>query len=270
MGKSIHIFVISYPRADINKRISYHFSNTGVKCLKLKDKVAIVTGASRGIGRIIALTLAREGARVVVTARSKPQLDELVIQISEDGGDALAIAASVSDEEAVQELINQTLERFGTIDILVNNAGIGRFAEVINYKFDDFKAQVETNLYGVFLISKAVLPTMLEKKMGSIVNIVSIAGINGFAGGSGYCASKFGVMGFIECLHEEVKAQGIRVTAILPGSVNTMFSGRELLKEEAEKRIQPEDLAKVVLDVLTIPETSLISQVIVRPPKKYR
>ncbi len=261
---------MSYPRADINKRISYHFSNTGVKCLKLKDKVAIVTGASRGIGRIIALTLAREGARVVVTARSKPQLDELVTQISEDGGDALAIEASVSDEEVVQEMINQTLERFGTIDILVNNAGIGRYAEVINYKFDDFKEQIETNLYGTFLPTRAVLPTMLEKKSGSIVNIVSIAGITGFAAGSGYCASKFGIMGFAECLHEEVKAQGIRVTNILPGSVNTTFSGRELPKEEAEKRIQPEDVAKTVLDVLTIPETALISQVIMRPPKKYR
>jgi len=232
--------------------------------------VALVTGSSRGVGRAIALTLAREGARVVLTARSKPQLDELAARIAEEGGTALAIEADVSNEAAVEELIRHTLEQFGTIDILVCNAGIGHYAEVVNFTFEKFKEMVETNLYGTFLPTRAILPTMLENKSGSIVNIISIAGITGFASGSGYCASKFGVMGFIECLHEEVKAQGIRVTAVLPGSVNTTFSGKVLPKEEAEKRIQPEDIAKVVLDVLTIPETALISQVIVRPPKKYR
>jgi len=128
-----------------------------VKYLKLKDKVAIITGASRGIGRAIALTLVREGVRVVVTARSKAQLEELVSQITEEGGVALAIEASVSNEQSVHQLIKDTLERFGTIDILVNNAGIGRFAEVVNFKFDEFKAQVETNLYGTFLPTRAVL-----------------------------------------------------------------------------------------------------------------
>lgn len=175
----------------------------------------------------------------------------------------------MSNETAIEELIHHTLEQFDTIDILVCNAGIGYYAKVVDFEFETFKKMIQTNLYGVFLPTRAVLPTMLEKKFGNIIYIISISGIVGFASGSGYCASKFGVMGFLECLHEEVKAQGIRVTAILPGSVNTTFSGRILPKEEAEKRIQPEDIAKVVLDVLTIPETALISQVIVRPPKKY-
>lgn len=165
-----------------------------MKYLKLKNKVAIITGASRGIGRAIALILAREGAQVVVTARSKTQLEVLAAQITEEGGIALAVEASVSDERAVQQLIADINERFGKIDILVNNAGIGRFAEVVDFTFEEFKAQVEKNLYGTFLMSKAVLPIMLEKTLGNIVNVVSIAGITGFTRGSGYCASKFGVM----------------------------------------------------------------------------
>ncbi len=239
--------------------------------MKLKNKVTIITGASRGIGRVIALTMAREGAQVTVTARTKSQLDELVAQITEEGGEALAVEASVSDEDEVKHIIDMTMEQFGTISILVNNAGIGSFTEVVDFPYNQFIEMIETNLVGVFLMSKAVLPVMLENKSGSIVNIVSIAGITGFAGGSGYCASKFGVMGFTECLHEEVKAQGIRVTSILPGSVNSAFSsGKTRSQEESAKRIQPEDIAKVVMDVITIPETALISQIIVRPPKKYK
>ncbi|MBI2428673.1 MAG: SDR family NAD(P)-dependent oxidoreductase, partial [Ignavibacteriales bacterium] len=227
----------------------------------------IVTGASKGIGSEIAVTLAKEGVSVVLAARNSEALTSLQLKIEKMGGIARAIPTDVTSEHSVKNLVLETLTHFGTIDILINNAGVGVYTNVIDMKTADYEAMMNVNLKGVFLSSREVLSTMIKQKRGEIINIASLAGKNSFAGGSVYSATKWGLIGFGRSLMLEVRDHNIRVVTICPGSVNTHFADKERDQPEI---IQPEDVAETVLFALTMPNRVNVSEIDIRPTIKPR
>ncbi len=217
--------------------------------MKLEGKVAIVTGAGRGIGRAIALSFAREGARVAAVARSAGEIQEVVREIQKLNRAAVAIQADISKEEDAARIVNQTLQEFQTIDILVNNAGTNLpFRKVVDLSLKEWERVLAVNLTGTFLVTKAVLPTMMEKKGGKIIIMSSIGGRRGAAGRVPYRPTKAALINFMECVAAEVKKYGIAVNAICPGTVDT-----RMLKEIAGDRApapamsHPDDIARVAL-----------------------
>ncbi|MEB3216814.1 MAG: 3-oxoacyl-[acyl-carrier-protein] reductase [Nostocales cyanobacterium 94392] len=218
----------------------------------LRSQVAVVTGASRGIGRAIAQELATLGANVVVNYASSSQAaEELVSEITAAGGSAIALQADVSQAEEVDTLINTVLEKFNRIDILVNNAGITRDTLLLRMKPEDWQAVINLNLTGVFLCTRAVSKTMLKKRSGRIINIASVAGQMGNPGQANYSAAKAGVIGLTKTLAKEFSSRGITVNAVSPGFIETdMTSG--LQSEEILKMIplgrygKPEEIAGMV------------------------
>lgn len=188
----------------------------------LKDKVAVVTGASRGIGKAAALALASQGAKVVVNyARSSDAAEAIVRQITEAGGEAIAIQADVSQSEQVDNLIKTTLDKFGRIDVLVNNAGITKDTLLLRMKLEQWQAVIDLNLTGVFLCTKAVSKTMLKQRSGRIINIASVAGQMGNPGQANYSAAKAGVIGFTKTVAKELANRGVTVNAVAPGFIET-------------------------------------------------
>lgn len=222
----------------------------------LTEKVALVTGAARGLGRAIALELATAGAKVVVNyAGSEGKAAEVVEKIRAAGGEAFAVQADVSQAEDVERLVKATLEGFGRIDILVNNAGIARDNLLLRMKEGDWDAVLDTNLKGVYLCTKAVSKGMLKQRFGVIVNISSVVGISGNAGQANYAAAKAGVIGFTKSMAKELAPRGIRVNAVAPGYIATDMT--DILPEEVKNEMishiplgrvgKPEDVAKAVL-----------------------
>ena len=188
----------------------------------LKDKVAVVTGASRGIGKAAALALASQGAKVVVNyARSSDAAEAIVKQITEAGGEAIATEADVSQSEQVDNLIKTTLDKFGRIDVLVNNAGITKDTLLLRMKLEQWQAVIDLNLTGVFLCTKAVSKTMLKQRSGRIINIASVAGQMGNPGQANYSAAKAGVIGFTKTVAKELANRGVTVNAVAPGFIET-------------------------------------------------
>jgi 3-oxoacyl-[acyl-carrier protein] reductase len=189
---------------------------------KLNGQVAIVTGASRGIGRATALALATEGAKVVVNyARSSGAADEVVAEITGAGGEAIALQADVSQAEEVDNLIKTTKGKFGSIDVLVNNAGITRDTLLLRMKLEEWQAVIDLNLTGVFLCTKAVSKIMLKQRRGRIINIASVAGQMGNPGQGNYSAAKAGVIGFTKTVAKELASRGVTVNAVAPGFIAT-------------------------------------------------
>lgn len=235
--------------------------------MELKGAVAIITGASKGIGRAIAIALAKEGVTIVLVARNSELLAMVQKEISEIGGRSVSIPTDVTSENSVSNLIIETEKRFGRIDILVNNAGVGIFSNVVDMKTDDFEVMMNVNLKGVFLSCRAVLPSMIKQKHGEIINIASLAGKNSFAGGSIYSATKWGLIGFSRSLMLEVRDYNVRVVTICPGSVNTNFADKE---RNEPTIIQPEDVAETVLFSLTMPNRVNVSEIDIRPTIKPR
>lgn len=235
--------------------------------MTLKNKVAIVTGASRGIGETIAVRLAREGMRIVLAARTESMLHSVKREIENSGGTAIAIPTDVTSEQSVHRMVEETAAAFGAVDVLVNNAGVGFFSPVTEMTIPQFDAMVNVNLKGMFLCCKEVLPHMSRQGRGDIVNIASLAGKNSFAGGSVYSATKWGVLGFSRSLMLEVRDRMIRVITICPGSVNTHFSDTERNNPDI---IQPDDVAETVLFALTMPGRVNVSEIDVRPTIKPR
>jgi len=218
----------------------------------LRQRVAIVTGASRGIGRAIALALAAEGANVVVNyASSSAAAQEVVAVITDAGGTAVALQADVSKLEQVDSLLSQTIEKFGRVDVLVNNAGITRDTLLLRMKPEDWQAVIDLNLTGVFLCTRAVSKVMLKQKSGRIINIASVAGQMGNPGQANYSAAKAGVIGFTKTVAKELASRGITVNAVAPGFIATDMTS-ELKSEEILKYIplgrygEPEEVAGLV------------------------
>ena len=233
--------------------------------VSIENQIAVVTGAGRGIGRAIAIELGRLGANVVLAARSRTELEDTARAI---GAKASVIPTDVRKKEELQRLFEHIAAVTGPVDILVNAAGLGIFGLVVDFKDEDFDTLIDTNLRGIFLACRFVLPPMIERKRGHIINIASIAGKVGSATRAVYCASKFGVVGFTQSLAEEVRQHGIRATLICPGSTDTRFSPGEIASKSRERMLRPEDIAHAVRMVVTQEPNSFISEIIMRPTQK--
>ncbi len=232
----------------------------------LAGKVALVTGASRGIGFAIARRLGQMGARVSICGRNQAKLDRSASSLRDEGIETLAVQADVARGDQISALVQKTRQELGPIDILVNNAGTGVFGPFHEFGESDWNAVMDTNLKSVFLVCRAVAPEMIRRQTGHIINISSLAGKNTFANGAIYCASKWGLMGLSGSMAEDLRGYGIRVSAICPGSVATEFPGQG--GKTASKILQPDDVAHAVAALVTQSGGSFISEVHIRPTRK--
>ena len=247
----------------------------------LQDRVALVTGAGRGIGRAIALAFAAEGAKLAITARTVSELDEVVVQIRSAGGTALAMPADLADQSLPSRLVADVEQSLGPVEILVNNAGIGSSADpraVVDFSDEFWEQTLKVNLTAPYLLSKAVLPGMLARKWGRIIMIASINGKIGALHGAAYAASKHGLLGFTRTLAMEVASQGITVNAICPGPVHTVMNDRRVdydakrrgvaFDEQAAgltplgRRLEPEEIAPLAVYLASSAAASVVGQAI--------
>jgi NAD(P)-dependent dehydrogenase (short-subunit alcohol dehydrogenase family) len=235
----------------------------------LTGRAAIVTGSTHGIGRAIAEALVARGVHVVVCARTVAHVRTVAEELARRGpGGAVGIPGDVRDPEQCARLVAGAMSAFGRLDVLVNNAGVGHTRPIQELSLEEWREQIETNLGGVFYCSRAAIPHLRKTGDGWIVNIASLAGRNAFAGGAGYNASKFGLVGMSEAMMLDLRYEGIRVSVVMPGSVQTGFGGRA--SSDKEWALQPEDVAATVVQLLELPPHALVSKVEMRPtrPKK--
>jgi len=231
--------------------------------VNLTGKTAVVTGGTRGIGYAIAEALVSAGANVAITGRIEAEIENAISRLDHIGpGTISGYACDVRDYNKVKLLF----AGFGVVDILINNAGIGIFAPVESMSPEDFRAVLETNVFGVFYCCHEAIPLMKKRGGGYIINISSLAGANPHAEMAAYNASKFGLNGFSEALMQEVRHDGIKVSYIMPGSVNTEFGGDEP-SDEKSWQLQPGDIAQVVMDLLAHPARALPSRIEIRPSR---
>ncbi len=232
----------------------------------LAGQVALITGASRGIGLAIAERLADLGARTAICARDIARIESAAAGLRKRGAEVFAAVADVTRAADATRLAEETHAALGPVDILVNNAGIGWFKPFYEFEEAEWDSIVDTNLKGVFLVSRAVAPEMIRRRTGQIINISSLSGKSTFQNGGVYCASKWGLMGLTGCMMEDLRGHGIRVAAVCPGSVATEFSppsGRD-----QRKILQAEDVVHAVAMILTQAPTSFISEIQMRPVAK--
>lgn len=220
----------------------------------LKGKVAIVTGAARGIGKATATALAQEGVNVGLLARSEATLKEVATELEGLGIKVAYAVADVSSQEQVEAAVQKLTNELGAADILINNAGIGTFGTVLEMDPEEWKRIIDTNLLGTYYVTRAVLPQLIEKNGGDIINISSTNGLNGAATSSAYSASKFAVIGFTESLAQEVRRNNIRVSALTPSTVATDLAlDLSLIKENNDSKfMQPEDIAEFIVNQLKL------------------
>ncbi len=234
--------------------------------MKLKDKIVVVTGGTKGIGYAIAESLLKADAKVFICARDKSELKRVLEKLSALG-EVNGEVCDVRSEEQIKAMLEECVRVLGGVDILVNNAGIGIIGKTVEeMSGDEFRQTLETNLFGVFYACHHALPLMKTRGGGYIINISSLAGQNAHPKMAAYNASKFGLNGFSEALMQEVRADNIKVTAICPGSVNTFFGGEEPGGEKSWQ-LQPEDIAQTVLDLLNMNDRALSSKIEIRPSK---
>ena len=241
--------------------------------MKLQNKIAVITGAGKGIGKATAELFLKEGAKVVLTSRNKSDLEQLIAENKSYKDNISVIAGDISKEETINKVIDETIGNHGRIDILVNNAGFGIFDNLVDSKLEDFDSVFNTNVRSLYLITKGFLPHMIKEQSGTIINIASVAGKQGFATGSIYCASKHAVMGLSRALMLEVRQYNIRVCAVCPGSVATEFfraDSQTSLSSRKESVLQAEDIAETILLAASLPENATLHEIEVRPtnPRK--
>ena len=232
----------------------------------IEGKVAIITGASRGVGKATAMALSRNGVSVVLAARTQNDLERVSDEIQANGGDALVVRTDVTLLDQVQQLVDQTLDHHGKIDVLINNSGIGIFESVIDSDIESWNKVLDSNLKSVYLCSKAVLPSMFEQQAGQIINILSIASKVAFQFSSAYCAAKAAALAFTKVLREEIREHGIRVTAVLPGSINSPFWAGMEHHPDFDLMLTPEHIAQTIVDIVKSPDDMTIEEVTVTPP----
>lgn len=234
--------------------------------MTLEGKVVVVTGAGRGIGKAVASALAKSGCRVVLSARTAAQLEEVRRDIELSGGVATAVPGDLTRDDALDTLAAESRRAYGEVDILINNAGWGRRAPVVKINAEDLDQTVRLNLRAPILLAQRLLPDMIAKNEGAVINIGSVSGKTGEANGAVYSATKFGLIGFTQSLYEEVREHRIKVCVILPGFVDTPLipPTRQL---DRSKMIQADDVAQAVLYVLTSPPTSCPVEITIRPQR---
>lgn len=220
----------------------------------LKGKVALVTGAGRGIGRAVAFALANEGVNIGLFARTEADLKEVANELEALGVKVAFAAVDIASKEEVDQAVKKITSELGTMDILINNAGIGKFATLLDMEPEEWKRIIDVNLMGAYYVTRAVLPQLIEKNGGDIINISSTNGLNGAATSSAYSASKFGLIGLTESLAQEVRRNNIRVTALTPSTVATELAvSTNLIRENNnEKYMQPEDIAEFIVSQLKL------------------
>ena len=232
----------------------------------MKNKTAIVTGGSTGIGYGIAAALVKEGMNVAITSRSQERADEAAEKLRNEGdGDAIGIKADVKELSDQEHAVKVTLDKWGQVDLFVANAGVGHFAPIEELSVELWKETIDTNLTGPFYSIKAALEA-LKSSQGFFITISSLAGTNFFAGGSAYNASKFGLTGFTQAIMLDLRQSGVRVSTIMPGSVATGFNNHEVSDQDAWK-IQIEDIGKLVIDLFNMNPRTLPSKIEVRPSR---
>jgi 3-oxoacyl-[acyl-carrier protein] reductase len=222
----------------------------------LKDKVALITGASRGIGEATAITLGQAGASVVATARTEEDLAHLVERLARLGAQALAVTADLTREEDVARLKSAAFERFGRVDVLVNNAGVGKYGPLSALTVADYDWMMNTNMRASFLCTSAFLPAMLERREGWVIFVASVAGLKGLPNESVYCATKFAQVGFAQALDYETREHGVKVSVVAPGGVHTHFafgSGRTPGDPSLDDMMDAQDVAEAILFAATQP-----------------
>ena len=214
----------------------------------LKGKVALITGAGKGIGRAVAIALASEGVNVGLVARTEKDLQSVASEVKELGVKASIATANVSDINSVNIAVEKIQKELGNIDILINNAGTAAFGKFLELEPSEWENQIKVNLFGVYYVTRAVLPQMIERKTGDIINISSTAGLKGNAVTSAYSASKFAVMGLTDSLMLEVRKHNIRVTALTPSTVVTdLAKSANLINNNEDKLMHPEDFAELMI-----------------------
>ena len=231
----------------------------------MKEKVAYITGGTKGIGFGIAQVLLKNGIKVAVSGRKQEDAEEAARILSEDESQVFGIASDVKNFEDEKNAVSEIIKKFGRLDYVIANAGLGVFKPVDELSLEDWSDMIDTNLTGVFHTLKAALPE-LKKSEGYFISISSLAGTNFFEKGSGYNASKFGVVGFTQAAMIDLRKYNIKVSTIMPGSVSTNFNGNEPSEKDAWK-IQPEDLGELVLDIFKMNPRALPSKIEIRPSK---
>ena len=234
--------------------------------MDLTNRLAVITGATEGIGRAIAVALGSAGAKVAICARTAPNVDATIAALRHAGLDAIGRACDVADPAAVRAFADFVSQERGDAAVLVNNAGIGRFAPLEELTLEDWDETISVNLRSLYLVTRAFLPGLVRAGGGSIVNIASLAGRNGFEGGTAYCASKHAVLGFSKALMLEVRKRGLRVIAICPGSVATPFMDKQdRMRPDRDRILRAEDVAQAVVGALTMADRAMVSELDIRP-----
>lgn len=232
----------------------------------LQGKVAIVTGAGSGIGRATAIALAQSDVRVCLAARTKIHLDEVANEITSSGGNALALSTDVGNEQQVENLIDRTRNQFGRIDILVTCAGGAVFGPLVDSQRSDWEGLLNANVLGTYLCCKHALKVMLPQRSGHILNVLSIASQLILPNSAAYTATKFAALGLTKVMAAEVRSQGIKVTAVIPGAVDTQLwdkSGGDL---DRGKMLQPNDVAMAMINIIAQPDTIYTDEIVLMPP----
>lgn len=235
--------------------------------MDINNKVAIITGASKGIGRATAIRLAKAGGHLAISARSQELLMETAAEIRGLGQKVMVCTGDMRLESEIQKFIQEAVEAYNRIDILINNAGVGYFSPVADLSTEQWDDMFSLNVRATFIATRQALPFLRQAGESVVVNVVSLAGKNAFIGGSGYAASKHALLGFSRCLMLEERKFGVRVLAICPGSVDTHFfdAQKDLLNPNLSTALKPEDIAESIIHMIRLPQRAMLSELDIRP-----